>query len=61
MIVLMVGGLAVLGGVALVLTVVDRVLESRWRFIAAARRDEWLLRQDRVLHGEPWTDTWQDD
>lgn len=42
---LMLAGLAVLAGLALVLTLADRALESRWREVAARRREAWERRQ----------------
>lgn len=39
MITMLVVGCAVLGGVAIVLAIVDRALESKWREVATLRRD----------------------
>lgn len=53
MIAMLVWGLVVFVSAALVLAIVDRLLESRWREIAAERRERWLARQGGY-RGEPW-------
>ncbi len=57
---LIVGGIAVIVVLAIVVGVVDATKAPTWRQIAADRRRDWEAHQLEP-HGEPWTDTWQDD
>lgn len=44
MVTLMIGGMAVLACLAVVVTVVERIMQPRQRLVAVTRKELWLVR-----------------